>query len=131
MITNNGEKWHYLAVKKLSSLLRVITSNNHGNFCCLNCLHSYRTKEKLKKHEKVCNNHDYCYVKMPNELEKILKYNPGEKSLKVPFMIHADLECLLGKIDSCQNRPKKSSTEKKAKHMPSGYSWITCYSFNK
>ena len=29
---------------------------------------------------------------MPNEDNKILKYNPGEKSLKVPFIIYADLE---------------------------------------
>ena len=34
---------------------------------------------------------------MPNENNKILKYNSGEKSLKVPFIIYADLECLLEK----------------------------------
>ena len=113
MITDDGKKWHYLAVKKLSALLRGITSNNHGDFYCLNCLHSYRTKEKLKKHEKVCNNYDYCYVRMPHGFEKILKYNPGEKSLKVPFIIYSDLECLLEKMESCQNDPKKSYTEKK------------------
>ena len=49
---------------------------------------------------------------MPNEDQKILKYNPGEKSLKVLFMIHADFECLLGKTDSCQNNPEKSFTKK-------------------
>ena len=65
------------------------------------------------------------------KIKKILKYNPGEKSLKVPFIVYADLECLLGKIDTCQNDPKKSSTEKKAEHMPSGYSWVTCCSFDK
>ena len=75
MITDDGKKWHYVAVKKLSALLRGITSNNHGDFYCLNCLHSYRTKEKLKKHEKVCDNHDCCYLKIPNEFEKVLKYN--------------------------------------------------------
>ena len=73
----------------------------------------FRTKEKLKEHKKVCNNHDYCYLEMPNKYEKILKYNPGEKSLKVPFMIYADFECLLKKIHSCQNVLEKSSTEKK------------------
>ena len=131
MITDDGKKCDYLAVKSISALLRQITSNHNGDFYCLNCLHLYRTKEKLKKHEKVCNNHDYCYVEMPNEFEKVLKYNPGEKSLKVPFLIYADLECLLEKMDSCQNDPKKSSTEKKAEHIPSGYSWITCCSFKK
>ena len=51
---------------------------------------------------------------MSNEYEKILKYKPGEKSLKVLFVIYADLECLLKKIDSCQNDPEKSYTKKKS-----------------
>ena len=53
---------------------------------------------------------------MSDEDNKILKYNPGEKSLKVPFIIYADLECLLEKIDTCQNNPEESYTEKKARH---------------
>ena len=40
MITG-GEKWNYLAVKKLSALLRGITSKHEGEFYCLNCFHSY------------------------------------------------------------------------------------------
>ena len=68
---------------------------------------------------------------MPNENSKILKYNPGEKPLKVPFIIYADLECLLEKIDTCQNNPEKSYTEKKAEHKPSGYSRVTYCSFDK
>ena len=67
---------------------------------------------------------------MPDEDKKILKYNSGEKSLKVPFTIYADLECMLEKINTCQNDPKKSSTEKEAEHTPSGYSWVTCCSFD-
>ena len=35
------------------------------------------------------------------------------------------------KINSYQNDPEKSSTEKEAEHTPSGYSWITCCSFDK
>ena len=67
---------------------------------------------------------------MPNEDNKILKYNHGEKSLKVPFMIYANLECLLEKTHSCQNNPEKSYTEKKTKHTASGYSWFTRCLFN-
>ena len=85
MITD-GKKWHCLAVKSLSALLRGITSNHNGDFYCLNCFHSYSTKNKLKKHERVCNDHDYCYEEIPNEDNKILKYNQREKSLKAPFM---------------------------------------------
>ena len=71
MITNDGKRWHYLAVRSLPALLRGITSNHHGDFYCLNCFHSYTTHNKLKKHERVCNNHDYCRVDMPKEHEKI------------------------------------------------------------
>ena len=53
------QKCHYLAVKGLSRLLCGITSNLDGDFYCLNCLHSYRTENKLKRHEKVCKNYDY------------------------------------------------------------------------
>ena len=59
MITD-GKKWHYLVVKSMSALFSGITSNNNGDFYCLHCFHSYRIENKLKKHEKVCHNHDYC-----------------------------------------------------------------------
>ena len=48
--------------QSLSPLFRGIKSNHNGDIYCLNCLRSYRTKEKLEKHGKVCNNHDDCYV---------------------------------------------------------------------
>ena len=44
-------------------------------------------KKNTKKLERVCNDHDHCHVEMPNEGNKILEYNDGEKSLKAPFMI--------------------------------------------
>ena len=97
MITDDGERWHYLAVRSLSALLRGISSSNNGDFYCLNCFHSYRTLNKLKKHERVCNNHDYCHIDMREEGKNILKYSPGDKSLKAPFIIYADLEYLLKK----------------------------------
>ena len=58
---------------------------------------------------------------MPTEDNNKLKYNHGEKSLKAPFAIYADLECLLIKQQSCQNSPNESYTERKAMHEPSGY----------
>ena len=122
---------HYLTVKNIPGLLRGITSNHDGHFYCLNCFHSYKTKKRLEKHERICKNHDFCHVKMPDENNKILKYNPGEKLLKVPFIIYSNLECLLKKIEACQNYLEKSYTEKKAKHRPSGYSLVTCCSFDK
>ena len=67
---------------------------------------------------------------MPEEDNKILKYNQGEKSMKVPFIIYADLQSLLEKINTCYNNPEKSSTTKINKHTPSGYSLFTQCSFD-
>ena len=68
---------------------------------------------------------------MPDEDNKILNYVPGKKLLKVPFIICTDLECLLLKIGSCSNNPDMSYAEKKAKHKASGYSLVSCCSFDK
>ena len=73
----------------MSTLLKGITSKHKGDFYCLNCFHSNRAEGKLKKHKKVCENHDHCYVEMPKD-NKILKDNYGEKSMKAPFIIYAD-----------------------------------------
>ena len=68
---------------------------------------------------------------MPRWSEKILKYNPGEKSLKAPFSIYLDLECILKEVQSCQNNPEKSYTEKKATHELSGGAMFIKCSFDE
>ena len=50
---------------------------------------------------------------MPKEDNEVLKYNHGEKSVEVSFIIYADLESLHEKMSTCYNKPKKSSTAKK------------------
>ena len=52
LMIHNEKDWCYLAVKRLSVVLREITSDNNGNFCFLNRLHSFRRESKLKCHEK-------------------------------------------------------------------------------
>ena len=67
---------------------------------------------------------------MPDRDNNTLKYNPGEKSMKVPFIICAEVDCLLENISICYNDPEKSSTTKLNKHSPSGYSLLTHCSFD-
>ena len=130
LMISNGENWHYLVVKKLSGLLRGITSNHKEDFYCLNCFCAYSTKNKLEEHKKICENNKYCNVEMPTKDNNAIKYSQGENSIKLPFVIYADLECLLKKISTCQNNPNESSTEIN-KHTPSGYLLFTHCSFNK
>ena len=67
---------------------------------------------------------------MPRKDNKILKYNLGEKCMRAPFVIYADLECLLEKRNTCHNNLEKSSATKVNKHVPSGYSLFTHCSFD-
>ena len=67
MITN-GKKYH---VTNLSALLQGNSSNHGGDLYCLNCSNLYTTKNKLKEHEEICNNHDSCHIEMPKLVEKI------------------------------------------------------------
>ena len=97
LMISNGENWHYLVVKSLSGLLRGITSNHNGDYYCLNCFHSYRTENELNAHKKICENNEYCNIEMPSPNNNLIKYNKGEKSLKLPFAIYAALECMLKK----------------------------------
>ena len=60
---------------------------------------------------------------------KYSKFNQYQKSDKAPFIIYADLECLIEKIDGCKNNPENSSATKVSKDIPSGFSMSTISSF--
>ena len=79
--SNEADKWHYIVlrivrtddgfnrpIRSLSRLFRGITGDN-----------------ALKRHERLCDNNDYCNVEMPTQVNKALKYNHGEKLLKAPL----------------------------------------------
>ena len=100
MVPNKEKEglWHYFVVKKLSTLVREITSKHHGAFYCLNCLH-FRAKNKLKSHEKVPKSKDFCGILIPSERNKILEFKQFMESDKKPYIIYAFIESLIRKID--------------------------------
>ena len=59
---------------------------------------------------------------MPSEDTKILEFNLYKKSGKAPFIISADLECLVEKIDWCKSNPENSPAAKVDEHIPWGFS---------
>ena len=135
---SNGKKQHYLAVTNFSALLQRNSSNHEGDLYCLNCFNSYTSKNKLKEHEEIGNRNDRSdsyRIEMPKQAQNILKYNLGKTSLKAPFAIYLDLECLLKKEQSHDNNNnnnlEESYTQKKAKHEPSGWAMFTRCSFDK
>ena len=124
IIEKEGKK-HYVAIKKLSALLRGITSRNNGDFYCRNCLHSFRTEDAMKIHNEACKDHDFCQVKMPTGEKKWLYYQDGAKAIRVPFVIYGDMECILKPIDGVDSDPEKPYTRDINKHIPCGVAFYT------
>ena len=48
---------------------------------------------------------------------------------KAPFVIYADLECVIKKTDGCKNNPENVSTTKIHEHIPSSFSMSKMSSF--
>ena len=59
---------------------------------------------------------------MPSQDTKILELNQYQKSDKAPFVIYADLRCIIEKIYGCKNNPDNSSTANVSEHIPEGFS---------
>ena len=102
--------WRFL----LSELLSLFRNNNN---------------KKLQLNKRVCKNKDFCKIIMPSDSTKILEFNQYQKSDKGPFIIYADLNYIIEKIDGCKNNPENSSTTKVSKHILSGFSMSTISSF--
>ena len=68
---------------------------------------------------------------MTSEGTKILESNQYQNSNKAPFVIYADLGCLIEKIDGCKNNPDNLFTSIVSKHVPSGFIMSTISLFKK
>ena len=110
-------------------MLRGIISKHHGDFYCLHCPHSFATENECESHKKVCGSKDFGIAVMPSEDIKILEFNQYQKSYKAPFILDADLKCLIEKIDGCKNNPENSYATKADEHILSGFSMSTILSF--
>ena len=89
----------------------------------------FATEKIPESHKKGCENKDFCNVIMPSEDTKILEFNQNHKSDKAPFIIYADFECLIKKIDECKNNADNSITIKVGKQIPSDFSMFTLSPF--
>ena len=72
----------------------------------MNCFHSFRTNNKLEQSKvckaffvnKVCKG--FFDIFMLSEKTKILEFNQYQKSDKAQFIVYANLECIMEKIDT-------------------------------
>lgn len=112
---------HYVLIKNLDKLLNE--GDKHSSYHCGRCLQGFQTKEKLTSHKENCNGVGGTAVRIEMSKNKYIKFENHKNQLEVPYIIIADFEAILEKIDACESDPKKSSTTKTSLHEPCGF----CY----
>ena len=126
MLTKQGENTHYSFVKRLSALLYDQNRHNESKHFCERCLHGYSRRELLERHRPECKGllKSPTRTEMPKEGENKMAFQNFHKQMKAPFVVYADFECILKKIETCEQDDKKSFTVKTEKHEPCGFSYV-------
>ena len=103
---------HYCLVKNSSRLLsKQVSAHKEGTHICFRCLNPFWSHKSLEKHWEYCRNHEAVKINMPKE-GTILRFKHHERSEKLPFIIYADTEALIKKMQNCDPNPQKSYTKK-------------------
>ena len=97
----NDYKWRRrrMTLSYSKKIICIITYKNieSWRWFLLPKLSCFRTENKFHSHEKIYKNKDFCEIVIPSEKNKVSKFNHYMKSDKMPYIIYADLECLVKK----------------------------------
>ena len=114
-------------MKRINALLYNQTRHNESKHNCLMCLTGFSKKEILEEHEKHCEGIEGkpTRIEMPNESDKNLYFKNYQNQQKVPYVIYADFESLIPKIEGLEQQrgEQESYTQNKSKHMACGYAY--------
>jgi len=93
-------KYHYVWIKNLSRLLASQLGRRHDKkHFCDRCLHYFHSMDKLQKHGENCIKQNSCKIRLPKINKKTLEFTNFKNKLITPFIIYADLECILKKTN--------------------------------
>jgi len=73
----------------------------NNKFC--RCLHYFASNKKLEAHAVDCGQMNDCAIRLPSEDDKWLSFKNHCRKERVPFIVYADLECILEKTDPSSN----------------------------
>ena len=130
LLITEGRKKHYVLIKDFNKLMYNQTKHGCRKHFCMYCLQCFSSERVLNKHLENCIQLNGTQaVKMPTKDNSILKFNNYHKQQPVPFVIYADFEALLQKVERGQPDSHKSYTEEFQRHIDCGsaYKVVCCY----
>ena len=98
LVTSNSETNHYVWIKNFNRLCYSVTKHKAKKFFCKHCIQHFASESILLKHMEDCIVLTKCQsIEMPVEGETT-KFRSFRETVKIPFVIYADLESLLEKL---------------------------------
>ena len=130
LLITEGKTKHYVLIKDFNKLMYNQTKHESRKHFCMYCLQCFSSERVLNNHKENCIQLNGTQaVKMPTKDNSILKFNNYHKQQPVPFVIYADFEALLQKVEKGQPDSNGSYTEKFQRHIDCGsaYKVVCCY----
>ncbi|EZA49525.1 hypothetical protein X777_12263 [Ooceraea biroi] len=92
---------HFAWIKNMSHLQGEATGCSYIYSC--SCLHYFHSNGKLEAHSVDCQKMNDCAIVLPNEDNKWLSFSNYNRKERMPFVVYADLECVLEKRETPEN----------------------------
>ncbi|XP_029171381.1 uncharacterized protein LOC114940804, partial [Nylanderia fulva] len=93
------EHGHFACIKNLSRLVNSqLSKKAHKKLYAIGkCLHYFGAADKLQAHTEDCGKLNDCAIRLPSENDKWLSFDNYTRKERLPFIMYADLECVLAK----------------------------------
>ncbi|XP_018404604.1 PREDICTED: uncharacterized protein LOC108781186 [Cyphomyrmex costatus] len=100
LYVQDGDTEHFVWIKHLSRLVSTqINKYGRKKYFCDRCLHYFNTSQKLEIHSEDCGKLNKCAIRLPSEEKKWLEFHNYGMKERAPFVVYADLECVLRKTE--------------------------------
>ncbi|KMQ85714.1 hypothetical protein RF55_15565, partial [Lasius niger] len=97
-VEENDNVGHFACIKNLSRLISSqLSKHDHKKYICDRCLHYFRSEDKLQAHIVDCRDMNDCAIRLPSDKDKWLGFDNYNRKERLPFVVYADLECVLRK----------------------------------
>lgn len=87
-----------------------MTDHKEAEYFCHPCLSHFTRQDILDEHLEYCDQKEAIKIELPEE-GTFTNFQKHKCSMRVPFVIYADFECFIEKIDTCQAYPSKPYTK--------------------
>ncbi|XP_025263417.1 uncharacterized protein LOC112637585 [Camponotus floridanus] len=104
-VEDDNSVGHFAWIKNLSRLVgSQLSKKDHRKYICDRSLHYFNSEDKLQLHAVDCGEMNDCAIRLPSDKDKWLEFNNYNRKERLPFVIYADLECVLAKTEEEQQK---------------------------